>query len=267
VSSAASCKGRAAPTMTAMAIAETANVRESVRESSWPRVTVGLMGVGLAILVLVAALGLPASDLTVWAEAALTAVSAVALAALVWWLTRRGGVLDRRLVLDRGLGSGLVLGGLWMAEIGFNNLAPPEVSTASSRGVVDNVTWAIVGVVTVAVVVLVTARTRRWRSGLRAGVWSGVGSGLGAGLGGALLLAFLRDFVVRDPLMQAEHIERAPGVEVATYVTRETMAGIFGHLWVLGIVQGALLAVVAATVTAAIIGLGRRRGMAGHDVG
>ena len=128
----------------------------------------------------------------------------LALAALVWWLTRPGGVPDRRLVLDRGLGSGLVLGGLWMAEIGFNNLAPPEVSTASSRGVVDNVTWAIVGVVTVAVVVLVTARTRRWRSGLRAGVWSGVGSGLGAGLGGALLLAFLRDFVVRDPLMQVQ---------------------------------------------------------------
>ena len=41
----------------------------------------------------------------------------------------------------------------------------------ANRGVVDNATWAVVAVATFAVVVNVTVRTRRWRSGLRA-AWS-----------------------------------------------------------------------------------------------
>jgi hypothetical protein len=119
--------------------------------------------------------------------------------------------------------------------------------------VVDNITWVLVGVVTVVAAAMVTVHTRRWRSGLRAGVWSGVGSGLGASLGGAALLALLRPFVERDPLMRTEWQQRDPGVDLATYVTRETMAGVGGHLWVLGIAQGALLGLLAALVTTATI--------------
>jgi hypothetical protein len=102
--------------------------------------------------------------------------------------------------------------------------------------------------------VRVTVRTRRWRSGLRAGVWSGVASGLGAALGGAILLAFLRPYVERDPLMLSEWKQRGSGSDLATYVTRETLAGVGGHLWVLGIVQGALLGLIAAVLTATVIG-------------
>src|SRR5689334_1364234 len=87
----------------------------------------------------------------------------------------------------------------------------------------------------------VAARTGRWRSGLRAGVWSGVGSGLGAALGGALLLACFRSSVEDDPLMRDEWHLRGGGADLSLYVTRETMAGVGGHLWVLGVVQGALL--------------------------
>jgi hypothetical protein len=222
--------------------------------SAWPRLVIAVGCGVLALLLVVAVLRLPAPDTTVWALAIVTATSSVVLAWAVWWLTGRRHVADRRLVLDWGLGSGLVLGALWMAEIAFNNLVPPSVATASTRGVVDNATWAVVGVVNVGVVVAVTARTRRWRSGLRAGLWSGLGSGLGASLGGAVLLAFLRSFVERDPLMRAEHAQRAAGVDFATYVTRETMAGVFGHLWVLGIVQGAVLALIAAALTRMVIG-------------
>jgi hypothetical protein len=127
------------------------------------------------------------------------------------------------------------------------------VSTATTRGVLDNLTWSIVGIVTLAAAAGVTARTHRWRSGLRAGAWSGVGSGLGAGLGGALLLAFLRTAVENDPLMRAEWRQRNPDLDLAAYVTRETMAGVGGHLWVLGIVQGALLGLIAASATIAVI--------------
>jgi hypothetical protein len=83
-------------------------------------------------------------------------------------------------------------------------------------------------------------------------VWSGVGSGLGAGLGGAALLALLRPFVERDPLMRTEWQQRDPGVDLASYVTRETMAGVGGHLWVLGVAQGALLGLIAALLTTAV---------------
>jgi hypothetical protein len=203
----------------------------------------------------------------VWVEALVVAVSAVALVVVTWWLTGRADRRDQRMVLTWGLGSGLVLGGLWIAEIAFNNLAPHTVSTAGTRGVLDNLTWAVVGMGTVAAAGGVAARTRRWRSGLRAGVWSGVGSGLGAALGGALLLAFFRSSVEDDPLMRGEWRLRGPGVDLSLYVTRETMAGVGGHLWVLGVVQGALLGLLASSVIVAVIRYRRavRQPRAAHD--
>ncbi len=232
--------------MTFMAVVEAI----ALREPSWPRTVVTGCGGALAIVSVTAAARLPAFDPAVWGVTGATALSTLVLVAVVRWLTSRHGVAHSRLVLGWGLGSGLVLGVLWMAEIGFNNLVPPSVSTAGSRSVVDNGTWAIVAVATFAVVVVVTARTRSWRCGVRAGAWSGVGSGLGAGLGGAFLLAFLRGFVERDPLMRAEWLHRAPGTDLATYVTRETMTGVAGHLWILGAAQGVLLSMIAATLTA-----------------
>jgi len=220
---------------------------------AWGRPALGATAVAVAVSAVLAALRLPARDPTVWLEALVVAGSAVLLAAAAWWLTGRPAGTDRRIVLTWGLGSGFVLGGLWIAEIAFNNLTPHSLSTGGARGVLDNVTWAIVGLVTIAAAVGVTIRTRRWRSGLRAGVWSGVGSGLGAALGGALLLAFLRPSVERDPLMRTEWQQRGPGLDLATYVTRETMAGVGGHLWVLGVAQGALLGLIAALLTAAAI--------------
>jgi hypothetical protein len=88
-------------------------------------------------------------------------------------------------------------------------------------------------------------------------VWSGVGSGLGAALGGAVLLAFLRSFVEDDPLMLTEWRQRGHGVDLAVYVTRETMAGVGGHLWVLGVVQGALLGVIGSSVVMPVLNRGR----------
>ena len=234
--------------MTAMAIVGVGDERPA-----WVRPIVAATGALVAAGAVVAAFRLPAADSTVWLESLAVAGSTVVLIAVTWWLTGRAAVPDRRIVLTWGLGSGLVLGGLWIAEIGFNNLTPHSVSTAGARGVLDNVTWALVGVVTVVAAIAVTVRTGRWRSGLRAGVWSGVGSGLGASLGGALLLAFLRPFVERDPLMRTEWRQRGPGIDLATYVVRETMAGVGGHLWVLGVAQGALLGVIAALTTAGVM--------------
>lgn len=232
-------------TMTVMTIAKVVDDRPG-----WGRPSLATAGGLVAFGSVLAAFRLPINDSTVWLEAMAVAGSAVVLVAVAWRLLSRTGVADRRLVLTWGLGSGWVLGGLWIAEIAFNNLTPHSLSTATARGVLDNVTWAIVGVVTAAAAVRVTARTRRWRSGLRTGAWSGVASGLGASTGGALLLGFLRPSVERDPLMLTEWQHRAPGVDLSTYVTQETMAGVFGHLWVLGLAQGALLGLIAALLTA-----------------
>ncbi|MEU7873667.1 hypothetical protein [Dactylosporangium sp. NPDC049140] len=231
-----------------MAIAELDSARPA-----WARPAVAAIGGATAVAALLAAARLPVPDPVVRAESAAVAGSAFALIAVAWWLTGRPGVPDRRIVLRLGLGSGLLLGGLWIAEIGFNNLTPHTVSTAAARGVLDNATWAVVGVVTIAAAAAVTARTRRWRSGLRAGVWSGAGSGLGAALGGAVLLALFRPSVEHDPLMQDEWRRLGGDVGLPAYVTRETMAGVGGHLWVLGVVQGALLGLVAAAVTIAAV--------------
>lgn len=217
-------------------------------------VSVGLVALGAVT----AAIRLPTADATVWLEAVTMGGSAMVLLAVAWWLTSRPGVPDRRVVLAWGLGTGAILGVLWIAEIAFNNLTPHSISTASARGVLDNATWAIVGVVTVVVAARVAAATGRWRCGVRAGVWSGVGSGLGAGVGGALLLGFGRPFVERDPLMLAEWRDRAAYVRVSVYVTRETMAGVAGHVWVLGVAQGALLGVLGATAAMILVAVRRR---------
>jgi hypothetical protein len=227
----------------------------------WARPALVTAGASIAAAAVLAVVRLPVRDSAVWMESLAVAVSAVALAAVAWWLTGRSGRPDQRVVLTWGLGSGLVLGGLWIAEIAFNNLTPHTVSTAGTRGVLDNVTWAVVGTGTIAVAGGIAARTRRWRSGLRTGAWSGVGSGLGAALGGALLLAFFRTFVEDDPLMRGEWRLRNPGVDMSLYVTRETMAGVGGHLWVLGVAQGALLGLLASSVTLAVI---RRRLVVRH---
>ena len=220
---------------------------------AWVRPALVAVGGLVAAGALVAAIRLPVRDSTVWAESLAVAGSVIVLVAVAWWPAGRAGAPDRGLVLGWGLGSGLVLGGLWILEIGFNNLTPHSVSTAGARGVLDNVTWALVGVVTVVVAVAVTVRTGRWRSGLRAGVWSGVGSGLGAALGGALLLALFRTSVEDDPLMRDEWRRLGGGVGLPAYVARETMAGVGGHLWVLGVAQGALLGLLASLVAVAVV--------------
>jgi hypothetical protein len=91
--------------------------------------------------------------------------------------------------------------------------------------------------------------------------------GLGAALGGALLLAFFRSSVEDDPLMRGEWRLQSPGTDLSLYVTRETMAGVGGHLWVLGVAQGAVLGVLASSVVVAAIRyrLVVRQPRAAHD--
>jgi hypothetical protein len=78
-------------------------------------------------------------------------------------------------------------------------------------------------------------------------------------VGGALLLGFARSFVQRDPLMLAEWRDRTPDLDFAAYVTRETMAGVGGHVWVLGVAQGALFGALGAAAAIVLVAVRRRR--------
>jgi hypothetical protein len=53
--------------------------------------------------------------------------------------------------------------------------------------------------------------------------------------------------------MHDEWRQRGPGLDLSVYVTRETMAGVAGHLWVLGLAQGALLGLIASSIVIAVI--------------
>jgi hypothetical protein len=139
------------------------------RRPAWVRSFLAVSGGLVAGGAVTAAVRLPAQDAAVWLEALAVAGSTLVLVAVAWWLTGRPDVLERRIVLAWGLGSGAILGALWIAEIAFNSLTPHSISTASARGVLDNAAWVIVGVVTVAAAARVTAITRRWRCGVRAG--------------------------------------------------------------------------------------------------
>jgi hypothetical protein len=206
-----------------------------------------------------AVLRLPAPSATVWLEASLVSCTTLLLVAASWHFSRRANVPHQLSALRWGLGTGAILGLLWIAEIAFNNLTPHSISTASARGVLDNTTWAIVGVITVVAAAHVAVAIGDWSVAVHAGIWSGVGSGLGAGAGGALLLALARHSVEHDPLMLAEWRDRAPTIDLPNYVTQETMAGVGLHIWALGIVQGTLLGILAALPASVVLAVRRHR--------
>ena len=60
-------------------------------------------------------------------------------------------------------------------------------------------------------------------------------SGLTACMLALALVAFLPQYLQRDPIAIAEWRERGRGVDLASYVAYDTMAGGLGHLIVIGL--------------------------------
>jgi len=87
----------------------------------WIRPAVVTVGGSTALAALAVAVRLPAFDSVVWSEAVAVAGSVVVLLVVTWWLTGRADGPDWRIAVPRGVAVGFTLGGLWLAEIAFNN--------------------------------------------------------------------------------------------------------------------------------------------------
>jgi hypothetical protein len=206
-----------------------------------------LAGCGLALLLVVLILlrypGNAATTSTYWLYGA-GAVGVLALVAggIVFW---RGQTLaNAGPIYTLGVRGGLVLGLLWVVEISFNNVVPPEISTGAARFIVDNAAWLGIWLGTVALGFVGSLRTGRVATGLLIGLWSGLISGGLACLTALLLIVFGMPLLLRDPLNQAEWIkygaeDGAP--DMATYFAYETLAGAFWHLVFLGVLAGGAL--------------------------
>lgn len=150
--------------------------------------------------------------------------------------------------LALGSRTGLAAGILWILEISFNNVLPPAISVPQ-RDTVDNIVWLVIVLMIFATSIIGAIKTASFSSGVLIGLWSGLVSGLLACLAGLALVVFRIDLLLRDPLAQAEYTIRGPSSgapDMASYFARDTMAGAFGHLVLLGIIAGLLLGVLAS---------------------
>jgi hypothetical protein len=138
-----------------------------------------------------------------------------------------------------GINAGLIGGGLWLAEIAFNNISR---SSAATRLWVDDGAWAVIALI-ILVAAFIAARRGGFMAGLANGFWSGTVSGVIACLTALGLIVFFMKVVLADPLNIAEYADRVPSHHpgMATYFAYETVIGALGHLIVLGTVMGVLL--------------------------
>jgi hypothetical protein len=222
------------------------------------RWVLGGCGVAVALVALVVwqypPVGAAAGRYALYGAGAAGALLAVAGAVALRGRRGRPGAVE---AFGPGVRVGAVLGLAWVAEIGFNNLPPPEIATGAARFLVDNGVWAAISPATVALGAMCAWRAGSAGVGAQAGLWSGLVSGLCACLAALLLDVAGMPLLLRDPLNQAEWAARGPASgapNLPTYLAYEPLAGAVGHLGLIGIVFGLLLGAVGG-----LLGVGLRR--------
>ncbi len=144
--------------------------------------------------------------------------------------------------------AGLLIGLLWVVEIGINSIITPPLP---ARDIIDNVFWAAVAVATLSCAAVFAYRARRFRAGVLAGAWSGLASGAVACCTALWFIVIAMGLIVRDPLNVAEWAARGPtsgAPGIAAYFAYETFLGAFMHLTVLGIGMGTVLGVIGGLI-------------------
>lgn len=179
---------------------------------------------------------------------------------IAFWGTRPRTERGARM-LQQGIKIGTFCGILWILEIGFNNIVPPNISTGTARFYVDNGFWIAIMLIILAASISSAHQNRSIVAGIQVGAWSGLVSGLLACLMGSLLVAFFITLITRDPLMIQEFVERGPSSgapDLTRYVAYETLAGSIGHLTALGPVMGALFGLIGGLIGRGLL-LGQKR--------
>ena len=177
---------------------------------------------------------------------------AILLAALggTWWITRATRHDAAPTSLDAMTRIGLLLGLLWVIEIGINNVIAPPLP---GRDTIDNLFWGLIALGVLAAAVASAFRSGRLRRGIAAGAWTGFVSGAVACITALALAVFGMSLLRSDPVNLAEWASRGTGSTaptLAAYLAYETLAGAILHLVVAGVVMGVLLGVAGGALGA-----------------
>ncbi|HEY0753952.1 MAG TPA: hypothetical protein VGD98_08340 [Ktedonobacteraceae bacterium] len=143
---------------------------------------------------------------------------------------------------------GLLVGLLWAAEIGMNNILQPGLPT---RDILDDLFWALIALIIVAASTRYAYRTREIRIGIKVGFWSGLSSGAVACLTALFFVVAGMQFLLQDPLNRAEWSVRGATsgtADMATYFAYQTLAGGLLHLVVLGAIMGVVLGIAGGVL-------------------
>jgi hypothetical protein len=167
-----------------------------------------------------------------------------------WRMTRTTRYDAAPTPLDAMTRLGLLLGMLWVIEIGINNVIAPPLP---GRDTIDNLFWGLIALGILAASAASAFRSGRLRRGIVAGAWTGFVSGAVACGTGLALIALGMSLLRSDPVNLAEWANRAAdstAPTLAAYLAYETLAGAFLHLIVLGLGMGVLLGVAGGALGA-----------------
>jgi hypothetical protein len=171
----------------------------------------------------------------------------LATSGFLWVYDKRTSQMGNSLIINDAIMVGIILGILWIVEIGINNFIAPPLP---ARDIIDNIFWAIIAFSIFVFSALCAYRAGSIRVGIVVGIWSGFVSGLLACCTALSLVVFGTRFVTQDPLNVAEWAVRGTDTNaptMAAYYAYETFAGAFLHLIVLGVFMGLLLGLLGGT--------------------
>jgi hypothetical protein len=166
----------------------------------------------------------------------------------LWIVSRRPYQTRKSSLRNNAILCGLLLGGLWMIEIGINNFLAPPVPL---RDRIDNIFWVVIAFSILVLAIVRAFRSDSLLSGIEAGAWSGFTSGLVACCAALSLIVLGMRFILRDPLNLDEWTGRGTGAafsSMAAYFAFETFAGAFLHIIVLGLAMGGLLGIIGGGI-------------------
>jgi hypothetical protein len=166
----------------------------------------------------------------------------------IWFYQRLLARSGNTGVFGRSIRVGILLGLLWVVEIGINNILAPPLPL---RDIIDNIFWAAIAFGILCLAGIETYRSGRFLRGVESGIWNGLVSGILACAMALAMIVFGQRFLLQDPLNIAEWAAAGAGSgapSMAVYFAWQTFAGAFGHLTVLGIVMGGLLGVLGGGI-------------------
>jgi hypothetical protein len=216
-----------------------------------PRSTLFNVALGVALIntalvpVIAAIYGYDARS---WLEAGAGFIVLASTSGLLWFYRWRLAQAGRPDAFGKATVVGLVLGLLWVVEIGINNFIAPPLPL---RDHIDNSFWAAIALGIFSLCLAASYRSRSMVQGIRVGAWSGLLSGLLACWAALSLILFGMGFILRDPINVAEWAERGAGSHaptMASYFAFETFAGAILHLVMAGLVMGTLLGLLGGVL-------------------